>query len=140
MGAIADISLKNFAGTEEVFTANQPVNGVTWYFLRNSGSPLGHPAVSTQLILPSYLTGRQDTGRTAKVRLNLYAPVLETAGMTAGGYTADPKQAYRDVCRIEFALAERGAQANRKDLMARAVDLFSEANVQDMIWNLNGTY
>lgn len=141
MGAIANISLKNAAATEQVFTANQPVNGVVWFYNRTASNSLGHMACSMSITAPGRGSSTQaDTGRNYKVRLNLYKPTLENPGTTDGGYTAVPKKAYENIARIEFTLPERGTVLERQDLRAMVVDLFTEANVIDMIDNFNGTF
>lgn len=141
MGAIANISLKNAAAVEQVFTANQPDKGVVWYFNRTASVALGHQRVSMSLRAPSMSgASTQDTGRVYKAQFNLYKPTLENPGTTDGGYTAVPKRAYECVVQCTFTLPERGTVLERQDLRAAFVDLFTEANVIDMIDNLNGTY
>lgn len=141
MGAIANISLKNAAAVEQVFTANQPDKGVVWYFNRTAAVALGHMRVSMSLRAPA-IAGPMaaDTGRTYKAQINIYKPTLENPGTTDGGYTAVPKKAYENVAQITFLLPERGAVLERQDLRAMVVDLFTEPNVIDMIDNFNGTY
>lgn len=142
MGAIANINLKNAAAVEQLYTANQPDrNNVVWYFNRSSISPLGHPRVSAQLILPPYnSTTMADNGRMVRVRFGIYLPQLESVSVTDGGYTAVPRVAYTDSVKMEFLLAERGSTLNRQNLRAAMVDLFTEANIIDMIDNFNGTF
>lgn len=141
MGSIANISLKNYAVVEQVFTANQPEKGVTWYFNRTTGNSLGHVRCSTSLTMPP-MNGSSivDQNRIYKARFNIYLPTLENAGTTDGGYTAVPKRAYENIVKVEFQLPERGALAERRDLRSYLVDLFTETNVIDMIDNFNGTY
>jgi len=141
MGAIANISLKNAAAAEQVFTANQPENGVVWFYHRTASNALGHMRVSMSLKAPrNGGPNAADTGRQYKAQFNLYKPTLENPGTTDGGYTAVPKRAYENVAQIVFLLPERGAVLECQDLRAMVVDLFTEANVIDMIDNFNGTY
>lgn len=140
MGANTNISLKNAAAVEQVFTMNQPdQNGVLWYYNRTAIVALGHKRVSLSIRAPK-AAGPQgaDIGRTYKVQLNLYAPTLENPGTTDGGYSAVPKKAYENVCQVTFLLAERSTVLERQDLRAMLVDLFTEANAIDMIDNFNG--
>lgn len=141
MGAIAPISLKNFAAVENIFTANQPEKGVVWFFNRTATSALGHNRVSAQLASPPMGgSSLADVNRVYKARFNLYFPTLENIGTTDGGYQAVPRRAYENIVKVEFQLPERGALLERQNLRSALVDLFTETNVIDMIDNFNGVY
>lgn len=76
-----------------------------------------------------------------KVKIVLAVPVLETqTGANAQGYTAAPKVAYVNKVNMEFFLPSRGTGDQRKDLRVLASNLLKDAQIVDLIDNINVPY
>lgn len=75
------------------------------------------------------------------VRIKLILPALETvSGQNASGYTAAPKVAYSNEVYLEFKLPSRGTVDQRKDLRVLASNLLKDAQIIDVVDNLNPPY
>lgn len=76
-----------------------------------------------------------------RVRVKLALPALETAsGNNAEGYTAAPKVAYTNSAVLDFILPARGTVQQRKDLRVMFSNLLLNAQVVDLVDNLNTPY
>lgn len=76
-----------------------------------------------------------------KVRLTIDLPALEVVtGSNSLGYSAAPKVAYSDKVNVDFILPSRGTGQQRKDLRILLTNLLANAQVIDMIENLNPSY
>lgn len=76
-----------------------------------------------------------------RVRVKLELPALETAsGNNAEGYTAAPKVAYVNSVVVDLILPNRGTVQQRKDLRVMLSNLLKDAQVVDLIDNLNNPY
>lgn len=76
-----------------------------------------------------------------RVKISLALPALETiSGENAAGYTAAPKVAYTNVAVIDMMLPARGTVQQRKDLRLMLSNLLKDAQVVDLIDNLNVPY
>lgn len=76
-----------------------------------------------------------------RVRLVLALPALETVtAQNSAGYTAAPKVAYTNTASMDFILPNRGTTAQRKDLRVLCSNLLLNAQVIDIIENLNRPY
>lgn len=76
-----------------------------------------------------------------RVRVKLALPALETAaGNNAEGYTAAPKVAYTNSVVVDFILPSRGTVQQRKDIRLMLSNLLKDAQVVDLIDNLNSPY
>lgn len=76
-----------------------------------------------------------------RIRIKLALPALETAtGQNAAGYTAAPKVAYENLVVVDFVLPTRGTAAQRKDLRVLLSNLLKDAQVIDIVENLNVPY
>ena len=76
-----------------------------------------------------------------RVRVSLELPALETvSGNNAEGYTAAPKVAYTNTVLVEFILPARGTASQRKDLRVLLSNLLKDAQIVDLIDNLNQPY
>lgn len=85
---------------------------------------------------------KQDNGNGLnKVRLTIDLPALEVvSGVNSLGYSAAPKVAYSDKVNVDFILPSRGTGQQRKDLRVLLTNLLANAQVIDMIENLNPSY
>lgn len=76
-----------------------------------------------------------------RVRVKMMLPALEqVTGQNAAGYTAAPKVAYTNSVIIDFLLPNRGTVQQRKDLRTMLKNSLDNAQVVDMIDNLNVPY
>lgn len=76
-----------------------------------------------------------------RVRVKLELPALETAtGNNAEGYTAAPKVAYVNSVVVDMILPARGTVQQRKDLRVMLSNLLKDAQVIDLVDNLNTPY
>lgn len=76
-----------------------------------------------------------------RVKISLALPALETiSGENAAGYTAAPKVAYTNVVVIDMMLPARGTVQQRKDLRLMLSNLLKDAQVVDLVDNLNIPY
>lgn len=76
-----------------------------------------------------------------RVRIKLELPALETAtGNNAEGYTAAPKVAYTNSVVVDMILPARGTVQQRKDLRVMLSNLLKDAQVIDLVDNLNTPY
>lgn len=76
-----------------------------------------------------------------RVRVKLALPALETVtGQNSAGYTAAPKVAYENTVMVDFILPIRGTAAQRKDLRVMLSNLLKDAQVIDLVDNLNIPY
>jgi hypothetical protein len=81
------------------------------------------------------------TATLQRVRVKLALPALEAVtGNNAEGYTAAPKVAYTNSAVIDLILPARGTVQQRKDLRVMLSNLLKDAQVIDLIDNLNTPY
>lgn len=81
-------------------------------------------------------------GENAKARVNrveyvVALPQLETVGTSDSGLTPPPTVAYVDRMKGEFLLPARDSLADRKDALAYAKNVLSDAIVVDLVHNLS---
>jgi hypothetical protein len=70
----------------------------------------------------------------------LHVPTLETLGTNDSGITPPPTLAYKEVCRIQFDLAERSLKQERKDTRVLMVNLLAVNDVTKTIDDLQPIY
>lgn len=76
-----------------------------------------------------------------RVRVVLALPALETVtAQNSAGYTAAPKVAYTNQVSVDFILPNRGTAQQRKDLRVLLSNLLANAQIVDMVENLNRPY
>lgn len=79
--------------------------------------------------------------KTTKVTWKLEAPVLEqTSPSTSTGIQPAPSVAYTPLATIELVLPDRMSLQERKDLLAQARSLFSNAVVTSQVQDLDMLY
>jgi hypothetical protein len=137
MSAIAAIVISDGQATPVAHTFN-PVASAPNAFYRESQSGLaliGQGRIST----PVKFSQSGDGVNRVTVKLEL--PALETiTAQNAQGYTAAPKVAYTNTAFVTFLLPGRGTAAQRKDLRVLLTNLLANAQVVDLIENLNVQY
>lgn len=82
---------------------------------------------------------RQQTG-SSKVSYTLHVPTLESLGTNDAGITPPPTLAYREMARVEFELAERSIQQERKDTRVLALNLLANAMAVANVDTLQPSY
>lgn len=82
---------------------------------------------------------RQQTG-SSKVSYTLHLPTLESLGTNDAGITPPPTLAYREFARVEFELAERSVQQERKDTRILLQNLLAHAMATANIDTLQPSY
>lgn len=76
-----------------------------------------------------------------RVRVKLVLPALEVVtGQNTAGYSAAPKVAYENAVICDFVLPLRGTAQQRKDLRVMLSNLLKDAQIVDLVDNLNIPY
>lgn len=137
MSAIAAIVINDGQATPVAHTFN-PVASSPDALYREAQSGLaliGQGRIGTS----TKLTKNGDGVNRVTVKLEL--PALETiTAQNAQGYTAAPKVAYTNTVIVSFLLPGRGTAAQRKDLRVLLGNLLANAQVIDLVENLNVQY
>ena len=133
MSAIGNITLTDAAATPVNHTYYpQPVQGspIAKWVDRAGGIALGFGTATYSLKAP---TG---ASRAWKLQVKLVLPVLEvTSPSTSTGIQPAPTLAYNLIANTEIVLPERSTLQERKDLLAMARDLLSDAVVTSGVEN-----
>lgn len=137
MSAIAAIVINDGQATPVAHTFN-PVTAAPDQFYREAQSGLA-------LVGQGRITVTEKLGQSAegisKVRIKLELPALETiTAQNAQGYTAAPRVAYTTTMVVDCFLPNRGTAAQRKDLRVLMANLLANAQIIDLIENLNTPY
>lgn len=78
--------------------------------------------------------------KSSKASYTLWVPTLETLSNNSAGVLPAPTEAYREVARVEFTLAERSIEQERKDTRVLALNLLGHAMAVANIDKLEPTY
>lgn len=136
MSQIAPISVADGKSTPVAHVFN-PVTSTPEAMYRESVSAL--PLIGQGVLITQLKS--QPTAAVQRIRVKLTLPALETAsGQNAAGYTAAPKVAYSNDVILDFVLSSRGTVDQRKDLRVMLSNLLRDAQVIDLIDNLNAQY
>lgn len=134
MSAIAPIVIADGQATPVNHTFN-PVVSAPEAFYRESIANLplvGQGTVTLKMKADGALT---------RVTCVLALPALEVVtGQNSSGYSAGPKVAYSNTIKAEFILPTRGTAQQRKDLRVLLKNLLDNAQIIDVIENLNTPY
>lgn len=102
---------------------------------RSGGISVGYPTITISTAQPS------KTSRLYKARLKVVFPILETlSNSTMSGITPAPTKAYDVSADITFMMPERSTLADRKDILALAKNLLSNALVAAIVENNETLY
>lgn len=144
MAAVQNIVLNDAQGSPVAHTfipLGPDKTGAWWYEDQTGTAPIGYNRISLQLIRPSSPAAGSDSGdRTARVKIGLHTPKLETLGTNDSGLTPPPTVAYIPRCNIEFIMSERSALQDRKDLRKYVDFLMAETQVTAMVETLQNVY
>lgn len=117
---------------------------VTW-FDRISGVGIGFNRLTFSIRAPN---GGISAGSSSDAKTRVYKAVLtidvpkleSTSAATGTGIAPAPTVAYVHAVRLEFLLPERGALADRKDLIAYVKNALSNASVNTALETLENFY
>lgn len=144
MSAVQNIVLNDAQATPVAHTfipLGPDQNGAWWYEDQTGLAPIGYNRISLQLVRPTVAPAGTSSGdRTARVKIGLHTPKLETLGTNDNGLTPPPTVAYVPRCVIEFIMSERSALQDRKDLRKYVDFLMAETQVTAMVELLQNVY
>lgn len=136
MPAFASMTLNDGQATPVAHTfgtVNKDSSGVAKWADRVGGIALGYPVVTMSVREPV------KDSRNYKVMIKIAVPTLEvTSPSTATGIQPAPTLAYAHLATINLIMPERGALAERKDLLAYLKNLLAHANVTAAVESLEG--
>jgi hypothetical protein len=145
MSAVVNIVLNDAQGSPVAHTfvpLGPDTGGVWWYEDQTGPAPIGYNRISLQLVRNSSSSspGSNAGDRTARVKVGLHTPKMETLGNNSAGITPPPTVAYTPRCNVEFIMSERSSLQDRKDLRKYVDFLMAEAQVTDMVENLRNVF
>lgn len=109
------------------FAVKQNDNRVSLWEDRAGGIPIGYP-------LLRITTG--DSAAVRRINFDLAIPTLETvSGANPMGFTPAPKVAYTHRFKGEFLLPQRGATAERNDVLVMAKNILQNAIATAVVVN-----
>jgi hypothetical protein len=137
MPAIGNVVLADGAATPVNHTFGPiSVDGTlaTWTD-RSGGIPVGNPKLSIALRDPQGPSG------VYKVTVKVLLPVLEaTSPSTSTGIQPAPTVGYTMAMHADFLLPARSTVQNRKDILAYAKNLFTNALMNSVVVDLENVY
>ena len=144
MTAIAALTLADGQATP-VNKTFSPVTidsaGVAKWADRSGGIAIGFNTVSMRLRTPVTSGRISSADRVYRLNLKVVTPVLEvTSASTGTGIQPAPTKAYEPYANIELVLPERSTLQQRKDLLAYAKNLLSNAVVTQGVENFEQIY
>lgn len=115
--------------------------GVWWYEDQSQVTPVGFWRISLSLTrAKNPAPGASAADRVSRVKIGMHEPQLEVLGNNSLGLTPSPTVAYIVRYSQEFLLPERSTSQNRKDIRKMAALLLADAQVVNMIENLQGVF
>lgn len=124
MPAFGAITLNDGQGTPvaHTFSPLTLIGSEAKFADRSTGITVGYPTVSIVTTQPS------KTSRLSKTRMKIVMPVLEVVNAsTYSGITPAPTRAYDMTADMTFFCPERSTLAQRKDILAFAKNLLTNA-------------
>lgn len=142
MPALASLTINDGQATPvaHTFTPASRKDGIQSYLDQSGGVALGFPKITTQLAEPRGSHKQSSADRKYKCRVSIKVPVMETLGTSDNGLTPPPTRAYESDVHIDFVIPERADLAHRKDILAYAKNLLSDAMVTSLVQDLEGTW
>lgn len=144
MSAVVNIVLNDAQATPVAHTfipLGPDTNGAWWFEDQSGSKPIGYNKISMQLVRPGPASSGQNAGeRTARIKVGLHTPVLETLGTSDSGITPPDQVAYTPRVNVEFIISERSTLQERKDLRKYVDFLMAETQLTNMVENLQNIY
>lgn len=123
--------------THNFVPAGRDRDGRYWFIDQSQSNALGFWRISVFEKFPKApAPGESVANRNYRVEVALHEPVLETAGTSSTGYTAQPRVAYITRGLTEFILPEASALLDRKNIWKMNQLLMQNAQVQAVVENL----
>lgn len=115
-------------------------NGVYWFEQTTPAplNPLGAKRLGYKQVRA--LSDQKQLAGTTKVILTVHVPTLETLANNSAGIVPPPQLAYREMARVEFTLADRSTQQERKDTRVLTLNLLGHAMTVSAVDLLQPTY
>jgi len=106
-------------------------NGVYWFEDQSQANAIGYWKISVELVKPPVAVAKQSSeGRSARAKIGLHEPVLETvSNNTVSGIAPAPTISYVPRSFTDFVLPERASLQNRKDLRKMMALLLADTQV-----------
>lgn len=110
-----------------------------WFVDQSAANSIGYWRISCEITQPGVAQpGESSARRVIRIRLGLHEPILETvSNSTVSGIAPAPTVAYIPRSFHEFILPERAVLLDRKSLRKMAANLLNDANVINVVENLN---
>lgn len=142
MALAANIVIADAAGTPVNHTfvpTGKDTSDVFWFTDRSQLSPIGYWKISIEYKQPpAPKVGESSSNRTIRVRVGLHEPVLETlSNSTVSGILPAPTVAYIPRSFLEFVIPERASLLDRQNLRKMIGLLATNAQIVDLVDNLN---
>lgn len=107
-----------------------------WYEEQAAGAPLSWRKISLELVRNDQTSPASNAGeQTARVRVHVHLPTMETIGTNDNGITPPPTLAYTLRSQHEFIMSGRSTEGEREDVQAFAYNVLDNADVKAMITN-----
>lgn len=84
--------------------------------------------------------GQKSLTSKSTVSFSLHVPTLEVLGNSSAGITPPPQEAYREIGRVTFELAERSTKQERKDTRVLLANLLQSSMAASGIDDLQPAY
>ena len=140
MTAFANITINDGQATPVAHTFSPRkigADGVAKWQDLSGGIAVGFPTLTAQIREPI----RGSKVPTYRVTIRLQVPTLETiSNSTVSGILPAPTKAYDTGAELVFLLPERGTTAQRKDVVAYAKNILSQADIVAMLNDLSFVY
>lgn len=109
-----------------------------WFVDQSASNAIGYWKISVEITQPPQAQpGESSARRVHRVRIGLHEPVLETvSNSTVSGIAPAPTVAYIPRSFHEFVVPERGATIDRKNLRKMSANLLNDANIINVVENL----
>lgn len=144
MSAVATLAIADGQATPVThnYIPLGPDSAGVWWFEEQAGdTAIGNSRISVSLVRPPLVTPGQNAGqRTARVKLGLWDPYLETVGTNDAGITPPPTVSFLNRFTCEYNLPERSTSAQRKDLRIKAINLQYTSSVSNLVDLLQSLY
>lgn len=144
MSAVANIVLNDAQATPVAHTfipIGPDTNGTWWWEDQSASESIGFNRISMNLKRASNPAAGSNAGtRMNRVTVGFHTPKLETTATNDAGLTPPPTVAYVARCNVEFLLPDRANLQDRKDLRKFIDFLMAEAQLTNMVENLQNVY
>ncbi len=136
----SNIALSDAQATPVIHTfvpAGRDSDGRYWFIDQSQSNAIGFWRISVrEKFPPAPRPGETVSGRNYRVEIALHEPVLETAGTSSTGYTAQPRVAYIPRVMTDYIIPEQSALLDRKNIWKMNYNLLQNAQLQVIVESL----